>query len=968
MVDFAPQYSSNSARQYSEKTMPPKRVVIIGAGPAGLTAGYELLRRSQDFSVTILEESSEIGGLSRTVFHNGNRMDIGGHRFFSKDPEVNAMWQELMPCQGAPAYDDKRLGRAVRLAENGADPEKTDRVMLLRTRVSRIFYRNVFFDYPIRASLQTIRGLGLGTTVSAGVSYLRSVLFKLPEKSLENFYINRFGRKLYSIFFEGYTEKLWGRHPRTISADWGAQRVKGLSIAAVLRDFLQRIIPGTGGKKVETSLIKEFHYPKYGPGQFWQIVASELEKMGGKIRFQCRAEKLLRDENGITGVIFNHNGVRENSSCDYVISSMPIKDLIAGMDAVPQSVREVADGLPYRDFITVGLLLDKLRLKNETNLKTLSDIVPDCWIYVQDTRVRLGRIQIFNNWSPYMTTDPENRIWIGLEYFCDEGDSLWSLSPESLKNFGVTELIKIGILDKDAAVYDFHVEKVKKAYPAYFDTYDSMDEIIRFLNPIKNLYCVGRNGQHRYNNMDHSMATSFAAIRHILQGGDDDKSAVWNVNTEKEYHEKNETKTNRIVQTKFARTSDSLPPRQKKRFWFWALLSLTAVFGVTAMLEPLFPFSSGDWLLRARELHAIRSGIDPFDVFSRKIRSPNYVSHLDAPGEARSVHNYAPWTYGFCFPIAFVDKEQWLIRVGLLANTAALLILSCLISLLVRERTGRNDLAAAITATALLLDIFPLFMTFKVGNFSILAAASAFGLVILLEKKHDFLAGFMLAMLMLKIQIGIIFLFPLVIGRRWRTLVTGGLLCFTAACIPAWFVGKSPITLTWQLLYTGDPSFFTPYAGGLFAFLSRNIPFAMLLTADAAVSICVLIFVSWRLRNSDDWLLKLLPAAVIVPLWTYSQTIDLSLFLLPLVYFLMRLVQQESEKRNSLFATMIFSVGLGHALWNVIVLPGQFFRPEGWGWLFVGYITIAYFCGLWELCFLAADKQTAGTDIVHEKN
>ena len=223
--------------------------------------------------------------------------------------------------------------------------------------------------------------------------------------------------------------------------------------------------------------------------------------------------------------------------CDLLISSMPLKDLAAGMNGIPAEAAEAAAGLPYRDFVTVGLLTDRLKLKNKTQLKTLNDLVPDCWIYVQDAKVKLGRIQIFNNWSPYLVKDPEHTVWIGLEYFCQEGDDFWRLSPEELCKRGVAELIKMKILDPDSPILDFHVEKVPKAYPAYFDTYADIQKLIDYLDSIRNLYCIGRNGQHRYNNMDHSMLTAFAAVEHILSGRDSDRSKIWTVNTEKEYHE-----------------------------------------------------------------------------------------------------------------------------------------------------------------------------------------------------------------------------------------------------------------------------------------------------------------------------------------------------------------------------------------------------------------------------------------------
>jgi len=516
-----------------------KTVIIIGAGPAGLTAGYKLMQANRNARVVILEESGMAGGISRTVEHNGNRMDIGGHRFFSKDPEVNAMWEELMPLQGKPAFDDRKLGRAVSAAPGGPDPEETERVMLSRPRVSRIYYKRHFFDYPAKMNWNTFRNIGLPTTFEVGLSYLRAILKPLPENSLETFYINRFGRKLYTMFFEGYTEKVWGRHPREISASWGAQRVKGLSVAVALKNvFSRRNAPGPGKRrKVETSLIGEFRYPKYGPGQLWETAAAEFEKMGGTVLLNHRVTQILTRDGLVREVVCETPAGKASFEADYVISSMPLKDLVGGMNDVPPEVRSVAAGLPYRDFVTIGLLVDRINLRNETKLKTLNGIIPDCWIYVQDTGVKLGRIQIFNNWSPYMLRDPEHSLWIGLEYFCLEGDGFWSMTEAEWKAFAVSELVRMDILNPGETVRDCHVEKVRKAYPAYFDTYEQFDVLRGYLDSIANLYCIGRNGQHRYNNMDHSMVTAFEAVKNLLAGRSGDKSAIWNVNTEKEYHE-----------------------------------------------------------------------------------------------------------------------------------------------------------------------------------------------------------------------------------------------------------------------------------------------------------------------------------------------------------------------------------------------------------------------------------------------
>jgi protoporphyrinogen oxidase len=522
-----------------EKNKYMKNIVVIGAGPAGLTAAYELCKQaSETCKVTILEESNEIGGISRTVRYKGNRMDIGGHRFFSKDQRVMRWWTERMPMQGAMSYDDKKLGRKKTLVKGGPDPEKEDRVMLVRQRVSRIYYKKKFFDYPITLKPQTFINMGLLQTIKAGFSYLSSCIYKRPVDSLENFYVNRFGKVLYGMFFEGYTEKLWGRHPKEIDPSWGAQRVKELSIFAIIKDMFSKLLPSRDKRKVETSLIEEFIYPKYGPGQLWETVASEIEAMGGEIRKNSKVTQIQWESGKIQAVVTtDENNQEQLVKGDIFISSMPLKDLVAGMgEQVPEDIKKVAKGLPYRDFVTVGLLLKKLNIKNLTKIKTLNNIVPDCWIYVQDTGVKLGRIQIFNNWSPYMVKDVDSKVWIGLEYFCKENDAFWNLSEEKCTRLAIEELIKMGIINRKDEVLDAHREKVKKAYPAYFDTYAQIDQLVTYLNQFENLYCIGRNGQHRYNNMDHSMVTAFETVENIL-AGKKTKENIWNVNTEEAYLE-----------------------------------------------------------------------------------------------------------------------------------------------------------------------------------------------------------------------------------------------------------------------------------------------------------------------------------------------------------------------------------------------------------------------------------------------
>ena len=516
-----------------------KKVVIIGAGPAGLTAGYELLKdKKEEYDVTILEGSNEIGGISKTVKYNGNRMDIGGHRFFSKDKRIMDFWEELMPIQGKNSFDDEKLNKEKKLKEGGPDPEKEDKVMLVRNRISRIYYLKKFFDYPITMKKETFMNMGFVRTCKAGFSYLKTIFVKKEEDSLENFYINRFGKVLYSMFFEKYTEKLWGRHPSQISADWGAQRVKGLSIKAVIKDMFSKVFGKKDKTKVETSLIEEFWYPKYGPGQLWETLADEVEKLGGKILKEHEVKNINIQNDKITSVTCKiKNKEEKNIEGDIFISSMPVKDLVEGIkgQVIPEEIKEIATGLPYVDFQTVGVLVNKLKLKNKTNVKTLGNIIPDCWIYVQEPEVKMLRFQVFNNWSPYLVKDAENTVWVGLEYTCQENDEYWNMTDKEFSEFAINELVNMQIIDKED-VLDSHRERVKKAYPAYFDTYERMDELIKYLDKFDNLYCVGRNGQHRYNNMDHSMATAIEAVKNI-KSGILTKENIWNVNTEQEYHE-----------------------------------------------------------------------------------------------------------------------------------------------------------------------------------------------------------------------------------------------------------------------------------------------------------------------------------------------------------------------------------------------------------------------------------------------
>ncbi|MEA2095915.1 MAG: NAD(P)/FAD-dependent oxidoreductase [Candidatus Cloacimonadota bacterium] len=521
--------------------MNKKTAIIIGAGPAGLTTAYELLEKT-DIIPIIYELSGDIGGISKTVKYKGNRIDLGGHRFFSKSKRVMDFWQNVLPVQGKPSKDDLVLGRKTHLSSevNAPDPQRNDKVILVRGRLSRIFFLRNFFDYPISLNINTFKNLGFIRIIKIGFSYIWSRIFKIKnEKNLEDFFINRFGKKLYNTFFKDYTHKVWGRPCKEIRPEWGAQRIKGLSISKAILHAIKSIFKKDDSihqKNTETSLIEQFMYPKFGPGQLWEELARKIKVRGGKIHLDCKVTGLTSNQNKITSVIVKdiESGVSKVEIADYFFSTMPVKDFINSMNDVPKNVNEVANGLIYRDFVTVGLLLKKLKIKNHTKQKTINDIIPDNWIYIQERDVKVGRLQIFNNWSPYMVEDDKN-VWIGLEYFCTEGDELWNMPDEEFTEFAIDELEKIGIINK-SDVLDNTVIRMPKTYPAYFGSYDRFDEIREFTDKIENLFLIGRNGMHRYNNQDHSMLTAMIAVENVIHNIKI-KDNIWNVNTEEEYHE-----------------------------------------------------------------------------------------------------------------------------------------------------------------------------------------------------------------------------------------------------------------------------------------------------------------------------------------------------------------------------------------------------------------------------------------------
>lgn len=496
--------------------MAKKTAVIIGAGPAGLTAAYELLCHS-DIKPIVVEVSPHIGGLSKTLEYKGNRIDLGGHRFFSKSGRVREWWLNLFPLETS--------------LKNRGD----EQVMLLRERHSRIYFLRKLFDYPLSPSIQTVSQLGIQRFFKIVLSYLQIRLFPVPvENNLEDFFINRFGKELYETFFKDYTEKVWGVPCTHIKPEWGSQRVKGLSILKAVCHGLAKLfqIPL---KNTETSLIESFWYPKYGPGQLWEYVAKIVQSKGGEVYLNTSVEGLVLENGKIETVeVFNcQSNEKKTFRPDYVFSSMPIKDLIASIQNSPEmdeQVKAIAEGLQYRDFITVGILLKQLRLPPEPG----QPLIQDNWLYIQEKDVRVGRIQLYNNWSPDLVAD-QDTVWLGLEYFCNENDIFWTQPDESLIQLALDELSRLGIANAEDYL-DGVVIRVPKAYPAYWGTYEQLDTVKTFLNGIENLMVIGRNGMHKYNNSDHSMLTAMVAVDQIVSGNID-KEAIWQINTEQEYHE-----------------------------------------------------------------------------------------------------------------------------------------------------------------------------------------------------------------------------------------------------------------------------------------------------------------------------------------------------------------------------------------------------------------------------------------------
>ena len=514
------------------------RTVIVGAGPAGLTAAFELARLGRD--AIVFEADDLVGGISRSVVFRGCRLDIGGHRFFTKVPEVERLWREIL----------------------GDD-------LLVRRRMSRIYYRGKFFDYPLRP-VNALRGLGVAEAARVLASYARARLFPVAdERTFDAWVSNRFGRRLFEIFFKTYTEKVWGMPCSEISAAWAAQRIKNLDLMTAIRNALLGNF-GAGGQVV-TSLIERFHYPRLGPGMMWERCRDMAAAGGVHTHLRTRVVRVLHDGGRVHAVdVLGPDGDTRREPCDALISTMPVGDLVRAMDpGPPAEVLDAAGKLRHRDFLIVGLIVER------------DELFPDNWIYVHAPEVHVGRVQSFKNWSPDMVDDPAVSF-IGLEYFANQGDALWSRSDEDLIGLGTSEACTIGLFSPDEVRAGI-VVRMPKAYPVYDGEYERHLRTLRgWLEGIDNLFTVGRNGQHRYNNQDHSMLTALYAVRSLAGARLD----VWAVNEEESFHEEVRGEAaeggvrDRLTPSAAGSGLDGL---LREAFSHYDEVALGGAFGITAM-------------------------------------------------------------------------------------------------------------------------------------------------------------------------------------------------------------------------------------------------------------------------------------------------------------------------------------------------------------------------------------------------
>ncbi len=501
-----------------------KKVIIIGAGPAGLTAGYDLLSKSSDYDVTIIEEASVVGGLCARFENEENVLDAGGHMYVSNNPAVKKFWNSILPAQGTPSKDDKILDRYCKIRNGGPDPEEADDVLLSREKNMRILKDTKYYDNPVYFNKDAIKNLGFATSIKSGFSQLGGSVFKSKTNNLEDYYIGKYGKQLYSKFLEEYLTKIWGKEPARINSALGPVSEKSLIAPVISTEKANR-----DSEKLPAPYANRYYYPKYGAYQIWENVADRFIEMGGSIHKNCKVTSLTIGQNKITSVKCCADGDEFVVHCDYVISSMPIRDLILGMEGVEGNITLAAENLSYRSMVGVCVELSQFNWKNDNpELKTIGDITADSVIYISNPNVKVSRIQVYNNFSPYMIRN-ENHYYLGMNYYCNEGDYYWSMSNRDWKQAIVKDLTKLGIIPSEESLIGYNKVKYGKAFPAYYDGYESLDYIKKFLNGFGNLYCVGRNGQHRFSSIDEVMKTSFEAVNNILNNVVS-KDNVWNIN------------------------------------------------------------------------------------------------------------------------------------------------------------------------------------------------------------------------------------------------------------------------------------------------------------------------------------------------------------------------------------------------------------------------------------------------------
>ncbi|MBQ8636155.1 FAD-dependent oxidoreductase [bacterium] len=491
-----------------------KKAIILGGGPAGLAAAYELIEKDSNIQPIIIEKLPCVGGISRTVYSGKLGVDIGGHRLHTHDKYIESIWLKFLSLQNAPSVDDIAANRKIDYPTIGKNPNESNDVMLIRNRFSSIIYNSKFFPYPLKIDFNNFKKLGILTSFKAGFSYLKSSIFKRKETNLEDFMVNRFGKVLYEIFFKDYTKKLWGVDASQLSNEWGDQRIRKLSLMkTVLNSFLSSF--KFLKFKKEKSLIDKFYYPKFGCSQLWDLMAEYIANKGGKIILNAEFVDFSCNLDNILSVKYkDSNGCVQEINADYVLSSIPISDLIKAID-VPLNIKQNALNLPYRDYILVSMYSNELNLKNYTDYKTVNNVTPDNWIYLQERDAIAGRIQIMNNWSPYLVEDFENKYLVSLEYFANVGDDLWSKTDDELISIALLECKKYNLF-KATSVIKSMVIREQKAYPAYHGSHKNIDSIRNHIAKYKNLYLIGRNGQHKYCNMDEAMNYGIKVARDII--------------------------------------------------------------------------------------------------------------------------------------------------------------------------------------------------------------------------------------------------------------------------------------------------------------------------------------------------------------------------------------------------------------------------------------------------------------------